>query len=242
MVKVGKIWGDAKFASLSPISKLLYCYLVTQPSISTLGVIRLDVHKIHFDLKTGMEDIPNSLDDLKGDYIEYFIEDKLLVIVVKNHYKSLPRSKANIRKAIDEAKKSNKNLQDIFRELFTGSDFEGKNSFTPPTPSEVTEYAHTLGYLVSGKDFVNYYADNDWYDKNDKKVRNWKSKLSKVWCRETNKLKTADGAPKGFEYFFVDTEEGDRIFPESWKGGLPSHSNYIYAQYLIEEFNEQRDS
>jgi hypothetical protein len=60
-----------------------------------------------------------------------------------------------------------------------------------------------------------------------------------VWCREENKLETAKGSPKGFEYFFVDLEEGVRVFPESWKNDLPSHSNFIYAEHLINKFNER---
>ena len=104
------------------------------------------------------------------------------------------------------------------------------------------EYALGLGYEVNGRAFVDYYADNDWYDKNNKKVRAWKSKVSKVWCREENKLETVKGAPKGFEYFFADLEEGVRVFPESWKNGLPSHSNFLYAEYLTDKFNEQKDS
>ena len=106
----------------------------------------------------------------------------------------------------------------------------------------MADYALSLGHLVNGKDFVDYYGDNDWYDKNDKKVRNWKAKLSKVWCRDTNKLEKVDGAQKGFEYFYVEIEEGNRLYPQSWKNGLPSHSNHIYAQYLIDEFNEQNSS
>lgn len=240
MVKVGKLWGDARFSSLSPYSKLLYCYLTTQPSITTLGVLLLATNKILIDLKIEDEDVlESSFGDLEDKYIKsFFCEEGIRTIVIVDHYKSLAKSKANIRKGLDEGKSSKGRIKEILLDIFTKEDFQGDN-FVPPTPQEVTDYAMGLGYQVNGKAFVDYYGDNDWYDKNNKKVRAWKAKVNKVWCREENKLETVKGAPKGYEYFFVDVEEGVRIFPESWKDGLPSHSNFIYAQYLIDEFNER---
>lgn len=244
MVKVGKLWGDAKFASLSPNSKLLYCYLLSQPNITTLGVLVLDLERVNIDLKIGSIDelqYPFSELDANG-YIEYFMSsDKVVTAIVVDHYHSLAKSKANIRKGLDEGKASKGKIKEILLDLFTVADFQN-DSFVPPTPQEVSDYALSLGFLVNGKNFVEYYGDNDWYDKNNKLVRNWKSKVSKVWCRDTNKLETADGAPKGFEYFFTEIEDGHRVYPQSWVNGLPSHSNHIYAQYLIDEYNVQKDS
>lgn len=243
MVQVGKLWGDAKFNSLSPISKLLYCYLVSQPSISTLGVIDIYLDKIEFDLSLVRHSSPHTLGELsKVGYIIRVLnkdEPQRTKIIVLEHFKSLPKSKSNLRKAIDEGKNSDESLKEILRDIFSSKDFND-DSFTPPTPSEVSKYALSIGYIVKGKDFVEYYTDNDWYDKNDKKVRNWKAKVRKVWCRDTNKLETADGAPKGFKYFYVEIEEGHRVYPQSWVRGLPSHKNHIYTQYLIDEFNKTR--
>jgi len=242
MVKLGKLWGDAKFASLSPISKLLYSYLISQPSITTLGVLVLDLERVNLDLK--LEDIyavEGSLKQLESyEYIKYFYSDEgICTIVVVDHYKSLAKSKANIRKGLDEGKASKGEVKEILLDLFTKADFQN-DSFVPPTAQEVADYALSLGFLVNGKTFTEYYGDNDWYNKNNKKVRNWKATLRKVWCRDENKLETVEGAPKGFEYFFVEIEEGVRIYPQSWNNGLPSHSNHIYAQYLIDEYNVQR--
>jgi hypothetical protein len=239
MVKVGKLWGDARFASLSPNSKLLYCYLISQPNITTLGVLVLDINRISLDLKIEVDSIKCCLVELlqKG-YIQMVSKGDEATIIILNHYHSLAKSKANIRKAIDEGKSTDGELLAIFRKVYRPEDFTN-DSFKAPTPQEVMEYALELGYEVNGKAFVDYYADNDWYDKNNKKVRAWKSKVAKVWCREENKLETAKGSPKGFEYFFVDLEEGVRVFPESWKNDLPSHSNFIYAEHLINKFNER---
>jgi hypothetical protein len=241
MVKVGKLWGDARFASLSPSSKLLYCYLTTQPNITTLGILDLYVERVNLDLGINSPDWFKTLKD--KNLINYYWgddEDTVHVLVL-DHYHSLAKSKANIRKGLDEGKNSKGITKAMLLEVFTKSDFTN-DSFKAPSPQEVMEYALGLGYEVNGKAFVDYYADNDWYDKNNKKVRAWKSKVSKVWCREENKLETVKGAPKGFDYFFVDLEEGVRVFPESWKNGLPSHSNFLYAEYLTDKFNEQKDS
>jgi hypothetical protein len=241
MVKVGKLWGDARFASLSPSSKLLYCYLTTQPNITTLGVLDLYVERVNLDLGIHSPEWFKTLKD--KDLINYYWgddEDTVHVLVL-DHYHSLAKSKANIRKGLDEGKNSKGKTKEMLLGVFTKADFTN-DSFKAPTPQEVMEYALGLGYEVNGRAFVDYYADNDWYDKNNKKVRAWKSKVSKVWCREENKLETVKGAPKGFEYFFADLEEGVRVFPESWKNGLPSHSNFLYAEYLTDKFNEQKDS
>ena len=241
MVKVGKLWGDARFASLSPSSKLLYCYLTTQPNITTLGILDLYVERVNLDLGINSPDWFKTLKD--KNLINYYWgddEDTVHVLVL-DHYHSLAKSKANIRKGLDEGKNSKGITKVMLLEVFTKSDFTN-DSFKAPSPQEVMEYALGLGYEVNGKAFVDYYADNDWYDKNNKKVRAWKSKVSKVWCREENKLETVKGAPKGFDYFFVDLEEGVRVFPESWKNGLPPHSNFLYAEYLTDKFNEQKDS
>lgn len=242
MVKVGKLWGDAKFASLSPYSKLLYCYLISQPSITTLGVLLLDIRRISFDLKLTEDIISEEILNLStSGYIKALRDSDLVTLFIVNHYRSLAKSKSNIRKATDEGKAAEGQLRTIFRESFIPEDFN-ITGFNPPTPKEVMEYALSLGYEVNGKAFVDYYGDNDWYDKNNRKVRAWRTKVAKVWCREENKVQMADGAPKGFEHFFVEIEDGVRVYPESWKGGLPSHSNYIYADYLIKGFNEQKNS
>jgi len=241
MVKLGRLWGDAKFASLSPNSKLLYCYLISQPNITTLGILDLYVERINLDV--GIHS-PEEFKHLKEKgFIDYFWgdEEDTIAVLVLGHYPSLAKSKLNMRKGLEEGQESKGRIRDMLLEVFHSSDFKN-DEYVPPTPREVADYALSLGYLVNGKNFVEYYADNDWYDKNNKLVRNWKTKVSKVWCRETNKLETADGAPKGYEYFFVELDEGNKIYPTAWVGGIPTHYNHIYAQYLIDEYNEQISS
>ena len=200
MVKVGKLWGDAKFASMSPFSKLLYCYLISQPSITTLGFLVLDLDRVKLDLKIEDDDqIDESLSELAFNYyIDFYFENESIIsLLVLGHFKSLPKSKSNIRKAIDEGKLSEGDRRDMLLQHFNSSDFKDSTSFTPPTAQEVSDYALSIGFLVDGKAFVEYYGDNDWYDKNNKKVRNWKAKCRKVWCKDERRLESIDGAPEG---------------------------------------------
>lgn len=239
MVKVGKLWGDAYFTALSSHSKLLYLYLVTQPSISTLGVLVLNRESTLLDLNmgiTGHVELEECIDELvDGNYLVYFKDGLFDVFIIKSHFLSLSKSKLNIRKAVDEGKSSR--YREELLNIYTKEDFKPPMSFTPPTPKEVTDYALGLGYVVNGKDFVDYYASNDWYNKNNKKVRSWKLTLEKVWCREENKLTQVAGAPKGYEYFHIELENGDRLSPEGWRRGKPTHSNHLYAELLNNEFN-----
>lgn len=238
MVKVGKLWGNARFASLPPYSKLLYLYFVTHPSISTLGVLEVDRNRVMLDLGITEEKYGDSARELKDKHYVVWAsyEENFDTFIIKEHFLSLSKSKLNIRKAIDEGKSSL--YQTELREIYSPEDFKHGTSFTPPTPEEVTNYALSKGYVVNGNTFVDYYASNDWYNKNNKKVRNWKATLDRVWCREESKLELVDGAPKGFEYFHITLDNGERVSPEGWKNDKPTHSNFLYAELLIEEFNE----
>lgn len=245
MVKVGKLWGDAKFASMSPFSKLLYCYLISQPSITTLGFLVLDLDRVKLDLKIEDDDqIDESLSELAFNYyIDFYFENESIIsLLVLGHFKSLPKSKSNIRKAIDEGKLSEGDRRDMLLQHFNSSDFKDSTSFTPPTAQEVSDYALSIGFLVDGKAFVEYYGDNDWYDKNNKKVRNWKAKCRKVWCKDERRLESIDGAPEGYEYYYITLEDGKRIQPTSWRGGYPEHSDVRYAQLLYEAYEHDRNS
>ena len=240
MVKVGKLWGNARFASLLPISKLLYLYLISHPSITTLGVLELERDRIRLDLKITEDGVySKALLSLRDNGFIVWVpseDDSFDTFIIKEHFLSLSKSKLNIRKAIDEGKSSP--YQKELREIYEPSDFRPSMAFVPPTPEEVAEYALSKGYVVNGQTFVNYYSDNDWYNKNNKKVRSWRATLERVWCREENKLELVDGAPKGFEYFHINLDNGERVSPEGWRNKRPTHSNYIYAELLTEEFNK----
>ncbi len=59
--------------------------------------------------------------------------------------------------------------------------------FVPPTEKEVAQFCKEKGYLhITPKDFIEYYAVNDWKDAYNNPVKNWKQKLIAVWGKKIN--------------------------------------------------------
>ena len=67
--------------------------------------------------------------------------------------------------------RQDKTIQDISKAK------KSKKEFIPPTVDEVKSYCQEKGYNVDSRKFVEYYSSNNWKDKNDKPVKNWKLKL-----------------------------------------------------------------
>jgi hypothetical protein len=243
MVALQKLWGNARFKGLPPLAKLLYCFLSQQPSITRLGKVEVDYGDLNLVLGNvtdvnAMVEVTEYLDLLVNtNFISYF-NGEYLTAVIHDHWNSIPNNKTNIAKAYTEAKASRGDLRKIYGTIFSKSDFEPPMAFKIPTPEEVSAYALDKGYLVNGKEFVAHYEGLKWHNVKGKKLRSWKQTCLKVWCREENKLVKVKGAPKGYEYFFVEIENGDRITPESWKKGKPMHSNFVYAEMLRDKFEE----
>ena len=240
MVPIGKLWGDAKFALRSPYTKLVYVYLISQPTITALGVVKLQPEKISFDLKLDDEQVSIALDDLKDNgFINIRIQEEGYdVFIIKSHFDSLPKSATQMKRAREEGK--NSPYKKELLTIYTKGDFEQKTKFKPPKPEEVSQFALSLGHLVDGEAFVDYYSSNDWYNKNGKKVRSWKKTCERVWCREENKINFPDGAPKGFKTFYITLENGNIVVPERWRNGEPTHSNFLYADQLKEEYVKRK--
>jgi hypothetical protein len=58
-----------------------------------------------------------------------------------------------------------------------------------PNIDEVVLYFQENGYTKeSAETAFNYYKENDWHDRNGKKVLNWKQKMISVWFKENNKI------------------------------------------------------
>lgn len=49
--------------------------------------------------------------------------------------------------------------------------------FAPPTPDQVTEYAKTIDFYLSGQDFVDYYAARGWKYKGNVAMKDWKAAI-----------------------------------------------------------------
>ncbi len=61
-----------------------------------------------------------------------------------------------------------------------------RKSFTPPTVSEVRQYAASLGQpAFTAEKFVEHYGDLDWHDVAGHPVRNWRCKVRRWLKRDT---------------------------------------------------------
>lgn len=67
------------------------------------------------------------------------------------------------------------------------SKVEKSRLFVPPSAEEVEQYFTDNGYdkKVAAKAFK-WYNDSDWNDSHGKPVKNWKTKMQKVWFTEEN--------------------------------------------------------
>lgn len=248
-VKVGKLWSDAKFQRLGRLEKLLYIYLASNPDINTVGVIcpNLDVVKIELDCNT--EELRGATRCLiSSNYLKVKEYDKILYFIVPAHFNTIPKSESSVAKVQKQLKQLPKALVDYLDTLGIKTSSKVR-SFSKPEAQEVTDYALSLGYNISGEDFIKYYEDQSerygkrgvWVDGKGTQVRDWKAKLRRVWCRDENKLKEVKGAPKGFESFHV-IFEGKTAFPDSWKNNKPHSKNLALDMKLKREYEERKGS
>src|SRR5690606_14971051 len=106
--------------------------------------------------------------------------------------------------------------------------------------------ALSKGHLVEAKMVKDFYegkarlfGKKGWYDSRGKAVKDWRSKLRKVWFKDENRLEKCDDAPKGFEYFFVK-ENDKHIKPDKWKDGLPvSNGGFLETKILQREYKKR---
>ena len=61
-----------------------------------------------------------------------------------------------------------------------------KKKFIPPTVEEVQKYIEDINSSIDAQFFVDYYTKNNWKDKNDNPVKNWKLKLF-TWDKRDKK-------------------------------------------------------
>lgn len=244
-VKVGKVLRKNNFFKLSNNAKLIYIYLATDPNISCVGVLSLniDVAIIHLNL---------TLDGFRGG-CEELVELSLLSVdrfegevyfTVVDHFNTIPKSDNAVIKITKElqklpaglVKKLNSLNINVSRKVVT---------FTEPSPKEVMDYSLSQGYQIDADAFIGYYRGKAkdsgkgglWLDGRGKQVKDWKAKLRGVWFKDENKLKTVIGAPKGFESFYINFE-GKQIFPEQWRGGLPYSKNIVVDKALKRGYND----
>ncbi len=246
-INIGRLWRDSSFYKLDIRSKLLYVYLSTSPNINSLGLLNLNIKVSEIETGLSDNDFRSACKELisKG-YIIVYGSKKGAYFFVKGHFGTLPRS-------VSVSKRANKDILSIPNTVLDKMvvdgvlpDIEQHSDFTAPDSKEVEEYSISQGYLVNGKDFVDFYEGNakrlgkskGWYDGRGKEVRDWKAKLRKVWFRNADKIPEHRDAPKGFEHYVTWDDNGNIIFPKGWRKGLPYGDNMYEDKLLIKGFNE----
>ena len=246
-VKISKLWSDNNFINLTRDSKLFYVYLITNPSILTVGVLSLNLSLMGVQLGMDIKDIREATKELRDSgYIRVDKYGDTVYFIVPAHFSTVPKSDSSVLKI-------NKELQLLPEGLVRLLDSLGINTsrkvvrFKEPTSKEVMDYALELGYKVNADEFISFYRGKAeaygkkglWIDGRGKQVKDWRAKLRTVWCRDENKLKTVDGAPKGFESFYIEFE-GKSVFPEVWKDGRPYSKNMVVNKALNREYEKRK--
>lgn len=242
-IKIGNLWRDVKLRSLHRNSRLLYIYLASHNDLSTVGTVCIDLDIAMLELNLNLDELRNATVQLtkSGYIITQHIPNEGVYFAVIKHYDSLAKSEMTVNKAKKDLLTIPEGLQ---KKLLGYIDLDSKFlSFKEPTEQEVAEFAMSKGYIIDAKEFIRFYSDNGknlgkqgWYDGRGRAVKNWKGKLTKVWFKEDRKLTKCEGAPEGFEYFYI-MYDGKMVTPTSWRNGKPySSDGMTFDKKLQEEY------
>lgn len=246
-IKVSKLWSNSKFSSLTINSKLLYIYLGTNASINSVGVLMPNIDVICIELGMTIEEVRESTKELVLH--KYLLVDKIdgiLFFTLPAHFNSLPKSNSTILKVTKDLKELPNRLRRKLEIIGISVDRKAI-SFIKPTLEEVNSYAISMGYLIDGQAFIDYYEETAnrygrkdiWLDSRGKQVKDWKGKLRKVWFKEERKLTPCKGAPKGYEYFFIELD-GELKTPDGWRDGKPYSKNFLINKQLQKTYEERK--
>lgn len=244
-VKIAKLFKDYKFQELSQTARLLYIYLTTNPNLSTVGVFSPDIRVVALEVGITKEELRKATSELiDAGYIYVKKFDELIYFIVPAHFGTIPSSDATARRVT----KLLSQLPDDFVKFLESINITPHIKvveFNKPTAEEVTQYAMSIGFKIDGKAFVEYYDEvsggkDYWVDGRNKRIKDWKSKLKKVWCKPDRELKKMFDAPKGYEYFHV-MKDDVAYYPDGWRNGKPwSKSLTIDILLKLEYENSKR--
>ena len=239
-VKIAKLFKDYSFQKLSQEARLLYIYLISNPSLNTIGVFSPDIRVVALEVGITKDQLRSATRELiTTNYVHVKEYEGVIYYIIPKHFDTIPNSDRTALKVSKIISTLPKSFVEFLGKL--GIKSEAKLiTFIKPTPEEVTQYAMSLGHNVSGKEFVDFYDSKSgtktyWVDGRNKMVRDWKLKLSKVWCRDENKLTAVPNAPKGFEYFHI-VKEDTAHYPDGWRGGKPWSKNFTIDILLKREY------
>lgn len=243
---LSKVKKKVNFKVLSNEEKLLTYTIITDPHLSIVGVILLEPEVYCSQLSWSKETLRNSLNRLRElNIFGVIVSGRNVFICLPDYATKSPKADSTILK-YEEALSQ---YPDSVRKFLSITLERKARFFKKPTPLEVNTYAIEQGYLIDGREFINYYNNiskdmgvvDKWFDKRGREIKDWKAKLRNVWLKPNQKIKIPDGAPEGFKFFFVE-HKGKIVIPDFWKDGLPKSKQFYLNDILRDEYKRRKES
>lgn len=202
-------WDDSFVQGLSPNSKLLFLYLLTNSLTNVLGIYEITLKRIVFDTGLTELSISKSFEDFGRLKKVYFIDNYIVLPnFLKNQsmnnnmktgavnvYNELPKKITELSDYEHEVKDFESLLKAL--ESFENSNINIKfniNRVEPkkinPSLDDIKKYFKENNYTEkSAIKFFKYYDAGKWKDSKGNAVINWKQKAQSVWFKEENEVK-----------------------------------------------------
>ena len=117
-VNITKLWGNAMFMTLTIDAKLLYLYLISNPSINNVGVISLvpDVSSRQLGISiNNFRKASKELIDKKYIYIKNI--DGVIYFIVPSHFSTIPKTEGLIEKVKSDLKSIPSELKEFLKSI-----------------------------------------------------------------------------------------------------------------------------
>ena len=98
-----KFWDDGYIARLTPVQKLLFIYLITNPLTNIAGVYEIEIRRISFDTGIDEKEIVKYLEQFEHDDKVYYFEGWVAVKNFIKHQKDNPKVAAGIYRCLEDA-------------------------------------------------------------------------------------------------------------------------------------------
>ena len=242
MIKIKRLWGDAKFQLLSPESKLVYIYLATNPQLNTLGVCNLTYDYIMINTGLDFDVLVEATRHLKHQgFIHTFSHIEESYFFLPKHFQSLPKVERTFDKARQDLVDMDEGVRIKINNAKVLPDLNQYANHKVPEVKDIAEYALEIGHYIDAKKFIEFYAERGWKDTKGRVVKNWKSKV-RYWTKDAPPIPKVPNAPKGYEHFYV-LVDGVIVTPDYWSNEVPfNRKSFTLNKKLQEEYALQTNS
>lgn len=245
-VNVSKLWGDAKFNNLTLTAKLLYLYLITNPSINYVGVVSLIPEISSHQIGMTMDEFKEASQELKDkNYIYIKKYNDVIYFIIPSHFSTIAKSEAVLEKIKSNLKALPVDLKNYLESIGISSSAKEIN-IEKPTIEEIRAFCIVSGYNINAKDFYDFYESYStargrtkyWVDSKGRIVRDWRQKLQRVWFKPDRKVNVPKDAPQGYEFFTVEVD-GVQHYVDYWKDGKPFSKDFVVNKELKKEYDRR---